>query len=105
MSWLAEAFVDLWQRIQNRWTDYFHGDPHEGKVKPYLRDELLSPSSWLAFGLYAVIMFLTFWLLSPPEWLVLLLLIGFAVLGRALFKDIWFTSSWTKPKKPDDADV
>ena len=104
MSWLADAFADLRQRIQNRWTDDFHGDPHEPKEKPYILDELFRPSTWLALILYAVSMFLIIWLFYPPEWFVILLGVGYAVLGQALIKDKWFTSSWTRQEKRTDKD-
>jgi hypothetical protein len=104
MSWLADAFVDLRQRIQNRWTDYFHGDPHEAKERPYVLDELLRPSSWLAFGLSFIFVNLIVWLFRPPEWFVLLLLGGFGILGQKLFMDVWFTSSRKKPEKRIEGD-
>lgn len=100
-TWFINAVADLRKRIQRRWT---HGDPHAMDDKPYIMDELLRPSSWLAFGLYFVSMLLIIWIFSPPEWLALVMLCGFAVLGRALFKDVWVISSWAKPEKRLDGD-
>ncbi|WP_047461084.1 hypothetical protein [Rhizobium rhizogenes] len=67
--------------------------------KPYIIDEITKKQVFIypAVGLLVIILSVS--LFELPEWLIISLLIGYAVMLQSLIKDKYFSSSWVKPKE------
>lgn len=71
--------------------------------RPYIVDELKKKKSHIIILVYMVSSLIVFNVFVIPEWLVILILIGFAVTIRALIRDKYSSSNWTRG--PDNSGV
>ncbi|UWU12779.1 hypothetical protein N2599_11390 [Rhizobium sullae] len=73
------------------------------KTKPYKLDQLkrrivfIASISYLSLATTALLLF------TLPEWAVILIIGGFAVVTRALIVDITYYSSWVKPSSRSES--
>jgi hypothetical protein len=67
--------------------------------KPYIIDEITKKQVFIypAVGLLVIILSVSFF--DLPEWLIISLVVGYAVMLQSLVKEKYFSSTWVKPKE------
>ncbi|MBB4170832.1 Na+/pantothenate symporter [Rhizobium sp. BK538] len=72
--------------------------------RPFILNELKKPRIYITLLIYFLGMLIVF-SFNPPEWLIILLVCGFGVLGQALITDKIYTSRWTRSEDETDSNL
>lgn len=68
--------------------------------RPFILNELRKPRIYITLLIYFVAVLVVF-SFNPPEWLIIILICGFGVLGQALITDKIYTSRWIRRDETD----